>query len=84
MFDPIIAHDKSKRSFSKRLVVYNIGAAWLVLFASVPFGQAQALITHVFAFVTVLIGIYTGVGHMDYRKVLEVTERASERMKREG
>ncbi|MDE4297074.1 hypothetical protein PXK56_17955 [Phaeobacter gallaeciensis] len=76
-----IAAAKKNRTFSKRLIVGNIIAAWLILFGSLLTNEVQGLITHVFSFVTVLIGIYTGIGHMDFRKVVEATERASERMK---
>lgn len=73
--------EKSKRTFSKRLIVANIAAAWVTLAVSFFTNNVEAIITHVFSFVTVNVGIYAGIGHMDYRKILDVTERAAERLK---
>ncbi len=76
-----MSEEKSKRNFSKRLVIANCIGAWLVLGASVPYGETAALITHVFAFITTMTAIYTGIGHLDYRKFLDAAGDATERFK---
>ena len=76
-----IPEKTSKRGFSKKLVIANNVCAWTVLFIAVPYGQMNMVLGPILSFILVLIGIYTGIGHMDYRKILEITERASERMK---
>lgn len=72
------ALEKGKRTFTKRLVGINIVLAWTVLFFALYSGHLEAIITHVFGFITVLISIYTGVGHMDYRHAIAVGSEPDE------
>jgi hypothetical protein len=58
----------------------NLVGAWVLLFVSVPFGYVDVIVSHVLTFITALIGIYTGVGHMDFRQASHGTDRLAERL----
>lgn len=61
----------TNRKFTKKLVVLNILAAWVVLVVSMPLKLVEDLIIHILAFITSMVAIYAGVGHLDYRKFVE-------------
>lgn len=67
---PEASLEKSKRSFSKRMIALNTIGAWVFLIFSTVSGQVEYVIAPVLTFVTFLVGIYTGVGHLDYSRVL--------------
>lgn len=60
------------RTFSKRVVLGNIVACWLLLFWSAHSGILGQTLTPVFGFITSLIALYVGIGHMDFRKIMDV------------
>lgn len=65
--------EKSSRSFSKRMVVANIVLIWALMFVSVVYGQAEHVINGGMALIGTLFGVYAGVGHLDYRKAIELS-----------
>ena len=69
---------KSSRKFTKIFVVSNILLVWALMFTSIVFQQAEHVINGGLALIGTFFGIYTGVGHLDFRKAIELTiERAS-------
>lgn len=64
---------KSKRTFSKRMMAGNLAAAWALIFISAYMGTLALVLPQALGFIGVLISIYTGVGHLDFRKVLDTT-----------
>lgn len=65
--------EKSTRTFSKRMVMANILLIWILMFAAIVFGQAEHVINGGFALIGTLFGVYAGVGHLDYRKAIELS-----------
>jgi hypothetical protein len=61
---------KSKRSFSKRLAVYNIVVAWVVICFSVWRGGDGQVGVAAISLIGFIVAGYMGVGHLDYRSVL--------------
>lgn len=66
--------EKSRRRFSKRLIMINIFMAWTVMCLTAVFGNVEVIAPHILAFIVTITGIYTGVGHLDLRKTLDVTQ----------
>lgn len=64
---------KSNRTFSKRLVIINVALAWMLMFASVIWQQAEYVIGGGFALIGTMFGVYAGVGHLDFRKAVELS-----------
>lgn len=64
---------KSSRRFSKWLVVTNMILVWGLMFASVPFQQAQWVVPTGFALIGTLYGLYTGIGHLDFRSAVKLS-----------
>lgn len=65
-----MAERRFKRRFSKALVVLNCLIAWLVLIAATLTEQAEVVIAHILLFIASMTGIYTGIGHLDYRTMI--------------
>lgn len=61
---------KPTRTFTKKVLVFNIFLAWLFASYAVYSGLDDVAIACL-GLITMLFGLYTGVGHLDYRKVLE-------------
>lgn len=64
---------KSSRSFTKLFVSGNLFLIWVAILGSIYTGQAEFVTSEGFALIGALFGIYTGVGHMDYRKAIELS-----------
>lgn len=64
---------KSSRSFSKRLVLINVVLVWALMFASVFFRESEHVVNGGFALIGTLFGIYTGIGHLDFRKAVQLS-----------
>lgn len=64
---------KNTRTFSKRVLMINICLIWLTALLSVIYGQAEHVISEAFSLLGALFAIYTGIGHLDYRKAVELT-----------
>lgn len=64
---------KSSRRFTKIIIVTNLVLIWLLMFASIIYQQAEYVISSGFALIGTLFGIYTGVGHLDFRKAVELS-----------
>lgn len=64
---------KSSRRFTKIFVVTNLALIWALMFASVVFQQSEFVIPSGFALIGTLFGIYTGIGHLDFRKAVEMS-----------
>jgi len=62
------------RFFSKLLVGINITLCWLTVFFAVYYSQGEVAITAL-SIIAAVIGTYIGVGHMDYRAVLQSMKR---------
>lgn len=71
MQDPMPA--KSSRRFTKLVVVSNLVLIWLLMFTSVVFQQAEHVISGGFALIGTLFGLYTGIGHLDFRKAVQLS-----------
>jgi cytochrome c biogenesis protein CcdA len=61
---------KSKRTFSKRMVVVNCILAWAAIFLSIIYAQAAYVAVAGMTLIAALGGIYMGVGHQDLVKIL--------------
>lgn len=61
----------STRGFTKRVLVGNMMAAWVFIFYALYKNQIGLVLSPLLSFMGVLFTLYTGVGHMDYRKLLE-------------
>lgn len=64
---------KSNRTFSKRFVFVNVVLTWALMFFSVIHQQAEHVIAGGFALIATLFGVYAGVGHLDFRKAVELS-----------
>lgn len=62
---------KSKRRTSKLWLAISMILAWGAIYLSIWTDQASAVVASGFGLVGTLYGVYTGVGHLDYRKVLD-------------
>lgn len=63
--------DKKNRSFSKRMVIANCAAAWIVIVLSIWLNVSEAVTGPAFALIGAIVAGYMGVGHLDYRSVLQ-------------
>lgn len=61
------------RRFSKRVLVVNLALVWALMFFAVFFNEAQWVVPSGFALIGLLYGAYTGVGHLDFRKFVELS-----------
>lgn len=66
---------KSKRRFSKVLLVINVSLAWCAVFFAIAHGEADIVVKAGFGLIGVLYAAYTGVGHMDMRKALDTARK---------
>lgn len=64
---------KSSRRFTKRVLVVNLVLIWGLVYLAVIYGQAEFVIEPSLALIGVLFGFYTGVGHLDMRKSIELS-----------
>lgn len=62
--------EKSKRSFTKNFATINLVLAWATVFLGMFWVQTNVSVAAL-GFVTMIFGLYTGIGHLDYRKVLD-------------
>lgn len=62
---------KSTRRFSKSMLVINGALAWVAVFFAIYMGQAEAVAAAGMGLIGVLYSAYVGVGHADFRKLLE-------------
>ncbi len=60
---------KPNRTFSKRMLVINNGAAWIAIFLSIWLGQGVAgiVVPAMAGFLFAAFGAYIDVGHLDMR-----------------
>ncbi|NIH77440.1 fatty acid desaturase [Ochrobactrum sp. P20RRXII] len=63
---------KSSRKFSKWLLVINVSLAWGAVYMSIFYSQAEAVTAAALGLIGLLYTGYVGVGHLDFRKVLEM------------
>jgi hypothetical protein len=67
---PLVLPDKvSSRRFSKVLLVINGALAWVAVFYGISHEQSEAVVSAL-GLVGLLYGAYTGIGHLDFRRVL--------------
>jgi hypothetical protein len=71
MRDPM--PQKSSRRFTKVVVVVNLILVWVLMFTSIVFQQAEFVIAGGFALIGTLFGLYAGIGHLDFRKAVELS-----------
>lgn len=64
---------KSSRRFTKVFVVANLVLIWALMFSAVIYHQSEFVIPSGFALIGTLFGIYTGIGHLDFRKAVEMS-----------
>lgn len=62
---------RSRRTFSKRMLVTNVALAWLLVFWAVFYLQAEHVVTPALALVGTLYAAYTGIGHLDLRSLIK-------------
>lgn len=65
-----LAPPKSKRTFSKRMVIVNSALAWAAVFLSIIYAQAAYVAATAMFLILALGGTYMGIGHMDLRHML--------------
>lgn len=73
MTEPETVIPKSSRGFTKRILIINLVLVWATVFLSIPYQQVQYVVAEAFALIGVLFGIYTGIGHMDFRRVVQLS-----------
>ena len=64
---------KSTRRFSKWMVGGNVVLIWGAIYLSVIYGQAAEIVPSSMALIGTLFGFYTGIGHLDMRKAVELS-----------
>lgn len=62
----------SSRRFSKQMLVINGALAWVAVFLAILYGQAEAVAAAALGLIGVLYSAYVGIGHADFRKLLEM------------
>ncbi|GAA4525477.1 hypothetical protein GCM10023174_10130 [Chelativorans composti] len=65
---------KSSRRFSKWMLVINGALAWAAVFYAINRGQAEAVAASGLGLIGILYSAYVGIGHADFRKVLEASK----------
>jgi uncharacterized membrane protein YccC len=70
MQDPM---PKSSRRFTKVFVAVNLVLIWALMFSAVFFQQSEFVIPSGLALIGTMFGIYTGIGHLDFRKAVEIS-----------
>lgn len=61
----------SSRTFSKRMLMLNLAMIWVTVLFSILLSQAEHVVPAAMTAIGALYGLYTGVGHLDYRKALQ-------------
>lgn len=61
----------SSRAFTKKVVVGNLIASWMLVFLSAWMDTLAMVLPQALAFIGVLISVYSGVGHLDFRKMMD-------------
>jgi len=61
---------RSKRRTSKVWLAINMVLVWIAIYLSIWTDQATTVVASGFGLVGTLYGVYTGIGHLDYRRVL--------------
>lgn len=64
--------EKSNRTFTKRFIILNLVLVWALIILGVATNQAEHVIKEGFALIGVIFGVYTGVGHLDYRRAIDL------------
>ena len=65
--------EKSSRKFTKTIVVFNLVMIWVLMLSSVYYQQAEHVVAPAVALIGTIFGIYAGVGHLDFRKAVELS-----------
>lgn len=63
----------SSRRFTKIVVMVNLLLVWALMFTSIIFDQTEHVIASGFTLIGTLFGIYTGIGHLDFRKAAQMS-----------
>lgn len=64
---------RSNRRFTKRILLANMILIWALVFVSVVYQQAEHVIPGAMALIGTMFGFYTGIGHLDMRKAVELS-----------
>jgi len=64
---------RSRRTFSKRVIIINGILAWITVFASIHYEVAEIGVTALGVLATIITA-YMGVGHMDFRSMLNMVK----------
>ena len=70
MTEPVV--EKSNRTFTKRFIILNLVLVWALIILGILTNQAEHVIKEGFALIGVIFGVYTGVGHLDYRRAIDL------------
>ncbi len=63
---------KSSRRFSKNMLIFNVLIAWGVVIFAIFWDQVEHVMGPVAALITMMFGLYAGVGHLDFRKAIQM------------
>ena len=66
----------SKRTFSKRIVTINVALCWVLAFWAMYRAESDIAIASL-AIIASVVGGYMGVGHMDFRRILDAMKGTS-------
>ena len=64
---------KSSRRFSKTVLVVNLVLIWALMFVSVIYQQSEQVIQAGMTLIGTIFSVYTGIGHLDFRKAVELS-----------
>ena len=65
-----------KRTFSKYLVSLNVALCWVLAFWAMYRSESDVAIASL-AIIATVVGAYMGVGHMDFRRILDAMKGTS-------
>lgn len=65
---------KPGRSFSKRILLLNVVLAWVAVFFAIPYEQAEFVVGAALTMIGAIYGAYTGIGHLDLRRMIALKE----------
>ena len=66
---------RSRRRFSKTVLVVNVVLAWALVFFATFYLQAEHVVTPALALVGTLYAAYTGIGYLDFRSLTQLNRR---------